>query len=224
VSGRSVTSSARGKLRSPGEAVAWRVGVRIQGTRDVGLVHVSARTVVHDTPTEVAVYMQPDYPDKRRNTQLGGPITQKHRPVIALRDGWRDQLWPPWRVLTIKRPNDDHSISLSWRADTGEFAHWYIDLTSPLRRSSVGFDLLEHGLDLVVDAEMRFWHWKDEEELTWAVAQGTYTKREGEQIYAEGGRALERLRREAKHLERWIPWRPDPGWARPQLPTSWDRD
>jgi predicted RNA-binding protein associated with RNAse of E/G family len=123
----------------------------------------------------------------------------------------------------LKRPQDRHSISAAWHEQTGDF-HWYIDLTSPLRRTPTGFELVEHGLDIVADSDAGAFHWKDEDEVAWAVARGIYTPTEAADLYAEGERAAERLRRERAVLERWIGWEPDPRWAAPQLPTGWDSD
>lgn len=187
------------------------------------LAYVSARTLVHDTPTEVAVFARQGFPAKRRNAEFGGPITQRHRSVIAWRGGWTDEPWGVWRLLTLKRPADQHSISAAWHEQTGAF-HWYIDLTSPLRRTPAGFELVEHALDIVVDSDAVAWQWKDEDEVAWAVAHGTYTPAEAAELHTEGERAIERLRRERAALERWVNWEPDPAWVRPQLPAGWDAE
>jgi hypothetical protein len=183
---------------------------------------VFAKTILHDTPSEIAVFVQPGSPAKVRDAVLGGTAELGHRPVVALREGWVDRTWVRWRLLTFKRPRDEHSISLAWHDDTGRFAHWYIDLTSPLRRRAFGFDLVENGLDVVVEPDMSSWQFKDEAELEWAVAHETYTRAEADALYAEGRRAVERLLRERSDFERWIDWRPDPTWPQPTLPVGWD--
>lgn len=167
-------------------------------------------------------FVEPGSPAKVRNTVLGGTAEQDHRPVVALREGWVDKTWARWRLLTFKRPRDEHSISLVWHHDTGRFAHWYIDLTSPLRRRVFGFDLVENGPDVVVEPDMSSWLFKDEAELEWAVAHETYTRAEADALYAEGRRAVERLLRERSDFERWIDWRPDPTWRQATLRVGWD--
>lgn len=181
-----------------------------------------AKTVVHDKPNEVAVFVRPGDPVKVHNAVRGGTAQHKHRPIVALRDGWLDKTWSGFRLLTLKRPGDEHSISLSWSGETGTFDHWYIDLTSPLRRTRAGFDLLENGLDIVVDPDMQSWQWKDEDELEWAVEHGTYTRAEADALYAEGESAVSRLVRERARFERWVDWRPDPTWPQAALPDDWD--
>jgi len=207
----------------PGDSVAWRVRVRTEIRPGDELAYVSARTLVHDTAREVAVFSRRGYPGKRRNAEFGGPTTQRHRPVIGWRAGWTDEPWGVWRLLTLKRPADQNSISAAWHEETGAF-HWYIDLTSSLRRTPVGFEIVEHGLDIVVDLDGAGWQWKDEDELAYAVARGTYTEAEAAELYAEGERAVDRLRRERAALERWVNWEPDPMWAPPQLPAGWDAE
>jgi hypothetical protein len=185
------------------------------------LFYVSARTLVYDTPAEVAVLARQGYPAKRRNAVFGGPTTHRHRSVVAWLGGWTDEPWGVWRLLTLKRPADRHSISAAWHEQTGEF-HWYIDLTSPLLRTPSGFELVEHGLDIVVDPDAGAWQWKDEDEVASAVERGTYTRAEAAELYSEGERAVARLRRERRALEKWLRWEPDPAWVPPQLPVGWD--
>jgi len=204
-----------------GDSVAWRVRIRTEVGPGEALVYVSARTLVHDTPDEVAVFARRGFSGKRRNAEYGGLPTQRHRPVAALRPGWSDEPWGVWRLLTLKRPDDRHSISAAWHEETAAF-HWYIDLTSPLQRTSTGFDLVEHGLDIVVDPDAGAWRWKDEDEVSSAVERGTYTSAEAAELYAEGRRAVDRLRRELPWLKRWMTWEPDPAWPAPHLPPGWD--
>lgn len=208
----------------PGQPIGWRVLVRREGRRDAEPIGVFAKTVVQDTPTEVAVFVRPGDPARVRNAELGGTAEHTHRPVLAWREGWAEKAWARWRLLTFKRPRDEHSISLAWHDDSGQFAHWYIDLTSPLKRRVFGFDLVENGLDVVVDPDMRSWEFKDEAELEWAVEHQTYTRAEADGLYAEARRAVERLLRERADFERWIDWRPNPAWPPATLPAGWDAD
>ena len=146
------------------------------------------------------------------------------RPITtAWRDGWSDDVWRMGsRVLITKRPLDQHAISLFWHDATNEFAHWYIDLTTPLRRTQVGFDFVENGLDVVVAPDMSSWRWKDDRELEWEVESGMFTRAEADELYREGERAVARLRSERERFERWITWRPDPAWPLATLPDGWD--
>lgn len=183
---------------------------------------VFAKTVVHDTPTEIAEFVQPGSPAKVRSAVLGGTAHQDHRPVVALREGWVDKTWARWRLLTFKRPRDAHSISLAWHDDTGQFAHWYIDLTSPLRRRVFGFDLVENGLDVVVEPDMSSWQFKRCGRLEWGSRPRDLHTGRGGCFVRRRPPHCERLIRERSYFERWTDWRPDPTWPQATLRVGWD--
>lgn len=179
---------------------------------------VFATTVVSDAADEVMVYRRPGDPMRWRNAVRGGP---RDRAVLEWRPGWREDSWHTFRVLVVKRAGDEHTISLFWRDRT--FAFWYIDLHSPLRRTPTGFDLIENGLDVVVEPDLSGWRWKDEDELAWAVADGRYTQSEFDALRREGERAVARLFDERWRWEQLRDWTPDPSWPAPTLPDGWDR-
>jgi hypothetical protein len=207
----------------PGDQIAWRGHVRILGSPHAQLSFAIGMTVVHDTPDEVAVFRRPGHPFFHRNAEFGGPAEHRHRPIVRWREGWTDNTWKRWRVLILKRPEEWHSVSLFWLEGEDRLSFWYIDLTSPLRHSAVGYDFEENGLDVVLPADLSSWQLKDEDELDWAVENGVFTKAEGNEILAEAERAAERLIRERDRYERWRDWRPDPSWPIPALPQGWDR-
>jgi hypothetical protein len=207
---------------TPGDGIAWR-----NCPRDVARVehpsYAVAMTVVHDTADELALFRRPGHQMWRRRAELGGPREFRHRKVIRYLDGWaRDPVWSRWRVLVLKQPQSHHAISLFWDDASGVLDFWYIDLIGPVRRRSFGFDFPEHGLDIVVRPDLSSWHWKDEDELEWDVAEGIYTRAEAEALRAEGADAVERLVRDRTLFERWIAWRPDPAWQIALMPRGWD--
>ncbi|MDE3193236.1 MAG: hypothetical protein KGN00_06060 [Chloroflexota bacterium] len=66
------------------------------------------------------------------------------------------------------------------------------------------------------------WHWKDEDELAWAVEQGRCDRDRAIEIRRDGERARELIaRREPPFDEEWERWRPDPAWGIAQLPERW---
>lgn len=203
----------------PGDSVAWRVRVRLDGTGVDHLVNAQPMTVVRDSPDEVALLIQPGSVMKRRNAVKGGP---HGRVVLAVGEGFTDWIWhPPRSRLVVRRPQDHHAVSLFWK-QPGALDFWYIDLASPLRRTSAGFDSVDHGLDVVVQPDLSSWRWKDEDELAWTVEAGRYTRAEADDLFAEGERAVERLIRERDRFEPWLDWRPDPAWHLATLPAGWD--
>lgn len=204
---------------SAGDAITWRIHVRVSTAPLGDLSLVFATTVVRDSADEVMVFHRPGDPMRWRNAVNGGP---RDRAVIGWRDGWREDAWHTFRVLIVKRPADEHTISLFWRDADGRFVFWYIDLHSPLRRTATGFDFIENGLDVVVEPDMSAWRWKDEDELAWAVDAGRYTQAGVDELHREGERAVARLLRERGRFEELRAWRPNPSWPTPALPERWD--
>jgi uncharacterized protein DUF402 len=179
-------------------------------------------TVVKDEPDELVVFRRPGHPICARNAELGGPEHFRHRPVVRWRAGWREDVWRERVQLVVRRPQDEHAISLVWQDGRRELHHWYIDLASPLTRTPTGFVFVEHGLDVVVRPDLTSWYWKDEDELDWSVEHGIYSGLEAKELKEEGERAVDRLVRERDRFERWRSWRPDPSWPIAKLPSGWD--
>jgi hypothetical protein len=206
----------------PGDTVAWRVRVRIDIDRPDGEVGmVMPAIVVHDAADQVVAYQAPGSIMKRHNGESGGP---GGRVVLGQRAGYQDVVWHRWRRLFLRRPQDEHMVSLFWDSETDALRFWYIDLVTPLRRTAVGFEWVDHGIDVIVEPDMRSWSWKDAEELDWYVEHGRYTRSDADRIRTEADAAIARLRRERDHFERWLDWRPDPSWEIPTLPAGWDAE
>ena len=209
------------KRWSAGDAIAWRCHIRTPWGAKQDLSYVFPMTVVRDDDEEVVVLRRPGHVSKARNAD------HEKRPGMrkitrAWHPGFHDDVWRDTRILITKPPQAEHAISLFWRDATDELLCWYIDLTSPLRRTRVGFDFVENGLDIVVTPDLSSWRWKDDRELEWEVERGMFTRAEADELYREGERAVARLREERDRFERWIEWRPDPSWPLATLPEGWD--
>ena len=111
-----------------------------------------------------------------------------------------------------------YAIGHFWNAATGEFLGHYVNLQAPLRRTTLGFDAMDHVLDIVVDADGR-WHWKDEDELAEAVRLGIFSTDEAIVIRAEGERVVAQL--DDLLPTGWETWWPDPTWHTLRLPADW---
>ena len=207
---------------APGADIAWRCRIRAFDRRD-GVSFVSAMRVIEDSADEIIAVRRPGDAVRRRITEGRLPDGHRHRLVERWGDGWTEDTWRQYRVLVLKRKADEHAISLFWPDRSDALECWYIDLMSPLAHHSAGYEFLENGLDMVVDPDMAGWKWKDGDELEYAVESGVYTRGEADELYAEGERALARLRRERERFERWRSWRPDPAWPPAALPPGWDR-
>jgi hypothetical protein len=206
----------------PGDTVAWRVRVRIEIERPLGEVGiVSPATIVRDAADGVVAYQAPGSIMKRHNHAAGGP---RGRVVLGVRSGYEDIVWHRWRRLFLRRPEDEHMISLFFDSETDALRFWYIDLVTPLRRTAVGVEWVDHGIDVVVEPDLRSWSWKDADERDWCVEHGRDSRAEADHLRSDAVAAVARLRRERDRFERWLTWRPDPSWAVPRLPVGWDAE
>ncbi len=202
---------------TPGEAIAWRSVDRAQ--RAVG--YTWPWTVVRDDPELIVLFLRPGAVAKGRSGERGGP---RDRFLVRWDGGYRDNVWSRVNVLMLHQPADAHSVWLACDAETWAPAWWYVNLEEPWRRTPIGFDSRDLVLDLWAKPDRREWHWKDEDELVWAVGQGLIGEREAAAVRSEGERALERVRRwEAPLNLGWESWRPEPAWRIPVLPNGWER-
>jgi predicted RNA-binding protein associated with RNAse of E/G family len=114
--------------------------------------------------------------------------------------------------LCLHYPRRAYSLWLCW--GDGHFEYWYVNLEQPLGRSRVGWDYVDHKLDLIALPDGRV-EWKDEDELAQAAAVGLLDEAE---IRADAEAVLAAR----PWPTGWEDWRPDPAWPLPQLPEGWD--
>ncbi len=143
----------------------------------------------------------------------------------ARRDRWSlgESTWEDHHVLSFAWPDVGHAILLffdrSWSPTI-----WYVNVQEPLRRSPVGFDTMDHDLDVLVALDGTSVRWKDEDELLEDVRLGNYTQDDAASFRAEGERGVRRILDREPPLDRdWTTWRPDASWSPPTLPSGWDR-
>ncbi len=176
-------------------------------------------TVVEDTPEQLIFYMSPGTrwmcPRDDRGEWLRLPASE----------GWTlgERALTSERVLSFAWPDVAYSILLFWDDDTDEFQRYYVNLQEPLRRTAVGFDYMDHAIDVVIAPDRSSFAWKDEDELEEAVERGIFTLEEVNGFRAEGERAIARIVNTQPPFDRnWTTWRPDPSWGVPSLPPGWD--
>jgi protein associated with RNAse G/E len=134
-----------------------------------------------------------------------------------------DRLSSRKSALSFAWPDTAYAVIAYFDAKNGGFLRWYVNLQTPLRRISAGFEYTDHVLDLIVEPDLERWSWKDEEELAEAVARGLFTQELAAGFHEAGERALARLQRREPPFDRdWSTWRPDPAWQKPSLPKGWD--
>jgi hypothetical protein len=129
-----------------------------------------------------------------------------------------------WAVssLWILRPEQWHSTWVSWRAD-GSHLGWYINLQSPMRRNSVGFDAMDLMLDVVAEPDLS-WRWKDLEEFDELAERKILEPATCDRVRAEALAVIDDLeQRRPPFSEQWPAWRPDASWTIPSLPIGWDQ-
>ena len=133
----------------------------------------------------------------------------------------------------IEQPYKAHVLSFAWPANSAAVllfygsdwsaSHWYVNLEDPLRRSPVGFDTLDHKLDVIVELDGS-WRWKDEDQFAEIIERGLLAPEEETLLRAEAQDAVRRIAERERPFDRdWFGWRPDPAWPTPTLPVGWDR-
>jgi len=133
-----------------------------------------------------------------------------------------DSMWVKTDVLALALPGAAHSVYAMWEAGHTSFRCWYINLQEPLRRTSMGFDTMDHLLDVVVSPDRSEWWWKDEDEFGEAVALGLYSSEEARAIRAEGERAIRLLQAGQPPVgDGWESWSPPAEWGIPSLQAGW---
>ena len=111
-------------------------------------------------------------------------------------------------------------IGLFWEDATDRFRGWYFNLQTPLRRTSLGFDLWDQLLDVVVQPD-RTWSWKDEDQFAEAVRLGVIGHEEAQAVRAQGELLIKQM--DELLPTGWEDWLPGTGWPPLVLPAGWDR-
>ncbi len=174
-------------------------------------------TVVQDTAGLIALYLPAgaEGKDVERKPTPQEFMTPENIRIV-------DVTWERTDVLMLIVPGEAFSVYLMWEAHARHLDCWYINLQEPIRRTSIGFDTMDHMLDVVISPDMSEWKWKDEDEFQEAARTGLYSPAKIREIRAEGERAIRLLRSERRSFYRkWENWRADKEWGIPRLATQW---
>jgi hypothetical protein len=174
-------------------------------------------TVVSDEPHQVALFVR-----------IGASV------AVAIGDDGEQLRLPigTWRleprevrsfsILSFAWPEIPYSV-LFLREPDGNPRGWYVNLQTPLVRTPIGFDTVDHALDVLVAADRSSWKWKDEDELAEAVELGLFTPDDAAWFRYWGERGIEHLLlRQPPFDQDWESWLPDPSWPNAELPPGWD--
>lgn len=201
----------------------WSAGapIMLREVRQGQIWSVRPVTVVRDTPELVALWMAPGTHWLQPQRPDGGSVGI----VDVLRDSWvlAEAIWQGGGALILQIPTAAHALIGFWDDANQHLDSWYLNLQAPLRRTPLGFDTLDHILDIVVSLDRRLWAWKDEESLAEAVSRGLVTPESARVIRSEGERALHLLLAgDPPFAPAWEHWAPDPAWSIPALSVAAD--
>jgi hypothetical protein len=200
--------------RRPGDTVVWR---SVDREKRIVQTAIPWAVVRHDDRS-IALYMPSGTTLKQRTGRYGGP---RDRMLLEWDGGYADRVWKETNTLMLHRFGDAHSFWIARDEATSSLAWWYVNLEEPWRETAIGFDSRDNILDLWSGPDGA-WHWKDEDELAWAIEHGWMPAGRDRELRAEGDRALERFNRSDPPLDTpWIDFRPDPSWRVPVLADNW---
>jgi hypothetical protein len=183
----------------------WETGdtVVIRGVWPQKLWWAGAAIVVKDIPELLALYWQAGNP-----SMVSENRTTPHD-LLSGKVHLVPHKWTDTDVLMLVIPGSSHAIYVMWEAGQPKLRCWYINLQEPLHRTEMGFDTMDHLLDIVISADQSECHWKDEDEFGEAVAIGVFSPEEARSIRAEGERVLDLLQtRQPPFCDGWENWSP----------------
>ena len=195
----------------PGDVIALRE------RWGAAIFEARSATVVQDLPAQTMLFVPAGVVCAIGYDDDGVELRIPDRP-------WHLELRPrgDFGILSFAWPDTPYAILLLQNTD-GSPRGWYVNLQSPLARTSIGFDTTDHALDVLVSIDRSSWTWKDEDELAEAIALGLFTETDAASFRHWGERAVEHLiLRLPPFDEAWEDWRPDPSWPSPELPLGWD--
>ncbi len=175
--------------------------------------------LIQDTPELIALYWVPGTLWKRARSHQGGDVAVNDCKI----GNWelRNVILEGGGTLRLSIPGAFYSVLLFHNPD-GTINRWYINLENPLKRTNRGFDYLDQFLDIIVEPDLKTWHWKDEDDFQEAQDLGLVSPQEAKMFRAEGLKALKLLQSRKSLFNSWERWKPEPSWKIPVLPEGWD--
>ena len=208
----------------PGEHLWWHYR---RSTWKPGMPeNIGPMTVVRDDPRALVAWLAPGTVILKSVLDTGedlraAPLTERFlRQRSMARTVWRGE-----GILRIAPARMPWSVWLFWEPGW-QFAGWYINLETPIRREGRHVYAEDHALDVWVTPD-RICHRKDEDELAAAVTQGRYSSEDAAAVARNADSAEAVVASwQSPFSDGWEDWRPDPSWTMPPLPdgVSWEFD
>jgi hypothetical protein len=184
--------------------------------------------VVKDEPQETILLQLPGaqcaFPEgywrwkKERDTSRGTRWQEVKDDSFVL----REFPWQRNRVLMFLEPVKFYATFLFWEHAADRFDGYYVNFQVPYRRSPCGFDSLDLDLDIVIEPDYQ-WTWKDENDYQAGIREGGIREEWVRGVEDSKAEVIDRIQRRAHPFDgAWLSWRPDPGWAAPELPKGWN--
>lgn len=190
-----------------------------------------ALRVVEDTPVALVTCAWPGagvrVPAAYARARRGETTASREEAVRQLADGtWTLSAgeWQDTVLLLWKAPDAHFSVNAFYSGDADHrLLTWYVNFERPNVRRPRGFDTFDLLVDLLVDADLSRWRWKDEAEYAQARRLGIIDEAEHAHVDAAREQALALVAERAgpfAEAERWAAWRRDPAWPTPSLPSA----
>jgi hypothetical protein len=174
--------------------------------------------VVRDEPDLIALYWSVGTPKRIFSRRPTVEDLNSSAPIDLV-----EEMWEQTDVLMLVTPGASHSIYVMWDPGQTRFRCWYVNLQEPLRRTPIGFDTMDHILDIVIRPDRSEWMWKDEDELEQAIEVGLYSREEARAIRAEGEKVIAIMQaNQSPFCDGWEDWSPPEDWEIPEFPPGWD--
>jgi len=180
---------------------------------------LAANVVLDDTV--VVLYQPPDAPTRRRLGPRGGPSGRNL--LVDEWDGGHEPgkfAGPP--VIRAYWPNASYSVIRRWHPESKDFTGWYVNLERPWTRTALGFDSEDYILDVVFTEDRSAWTIKDEDELDWAVENGTVSGQFAETVRRACDQAISDSASNIGIFGMdWSIITPNQAWSKPVMPPAW---
>lgn len=192
---------------SPGDQIVMR------SVWDDGIQAAWPVTVVCDTAEALVLYLSAGTTYKMRTYTSYDRLPVGEWSLV-------DREWTA-DMLRIMFPGDQHAYLAFWNQGH-RFSRWYVNLEREYSRTAIGIDFVDHFLDIVIKEDLKTWRWKDEAELGRAISLNLVSRKQAEEIKAEGHVALSRLDAGMPPFgQGWECWSPGTEWPIPVLPLKW---